>query len=93
MQVKIIKEDSTSLEIDVTGADQSLLQIVQEELLDDRRVAFAAYNKPHPLLKNQTMRVVVRDGDPKKAFSDACDKAASRSKETISLLGKIMERG
>jgi DNA-directed RNA polymerase subunit L len=92
MQVKIIKEDSTSLEIDVAGADQSLLQIVQEELLSDKRVAFAAYYKPHPLLKSQTMRVVVREGDPKKVFSEGCDKAASRTKETISLLGKIMER-
>jgi len=38
MQVKIIKEDSASLEIDVTGADQSLLQIIQDELLSDKRV-------------------------------------------------------
>ena len=92
MQVKVIKEDSSSLEIDVTGADQSLLQIIQEELLNDRRVAFAAYNKPHPLLKNQTMRISVREGNPKKVFSESCEKAVARTKETITLLGKIMER-
>ncbi len=67
MQVKVIKEDSSSLEIDVTGADQSLLQIIQEELLNDKRVAFAAYNKPHPLLKNQTMRIAVKEGIPRRS--------------------------
>ena len=92
MQVKIIKEDSASLEIDVTGADQSLLQIIQDELLSDKRVVFAAYNKPHPLLKNQTMRVSVKEGDPKKVFSESCEKAVERTKKTISLLSKVMER-
>ncbi len=92
MQVKIIKEDSSSLEIDVAGADQSLLQIIQEELLDDKRVAFAAYNKPHPLLKNQTMRISVREGDPKKIFSEGCEKAIERTRKTITLLSKVTER-
>ena len=92
MQVRIIKEDSTSLEIGVTGADQSLLQIIQEELLGDKRVSFAAYNKPHPLLKDQTMRIAVKEGDPKKVFSEGCDKAVERTKKTIQLLGKVMER-
>jgi len=92
MQIKIVKEDSSSLEIDVTGADQSLLQIIQEELLSDKRVSFAAYNKPHPLLKNQTMRVAVNEGDPKEVFGEACEKAVAKTKETIALLGKTMER-
>jgi DNA-directed RNA polymerase subunit L len=92
MQVRIIKEDSTSLEISVTGADQSLLQIIQEELLSDKRVTFAAYNKPHPLLKEQTMRIAVKGGDPKKVFSESCEKAVERTKKTIMLLGKVMER-
>ena len=92
MQVRIIKEDSASLEIDVTGADQSLLQIIQEELLSDKRVSFAAYNRPHPLLKDQTMRIAVKEGDPKKVFSEGCEKAVERTKKTILLLGKVMER-
>ncbi len=92
MQVKIIKEDSNSLEIDVTGADQSLLQIIQEELLRDERVSFAAYNKPHPLLKNQIMRIAVKEGDPKKVFGDGCEKAVEKTKKTITLLSKVMER-
>jgi DNA-directed RNA polymerase subunit L len=92
MQVKIVKEDTTSLEIDVIGADQSLLQIVQEELLSDKRVKFAAYNKPHPLLKNQTMRLAVREGSPKKIFGEGCEKAVEKTREAIALLGKTMER-
>jgi DNA-directed RNA polymerase subunit L len=92
MQVRIIKEDSTSLEIDITGADQSLLQIIQEELFNDKRVAFAAYNRPHPLLKDQTMRIAVKEGNPKKVFSEGCEKAVERTKKTILLLGKVMER-
>lgn len=92
MQVKIIKEDSRSLEIDVTGADQSLLQIIQEQLLSDKRVTFAAYNRPHPLLKNQTMRVAVNQGNPKEVFSESCEKAVEKTKKTLTLLGKVMER-
>jgi DNA-directed RNA polymerase subunit L len=92
MQVKIIKEDSNSLEIDVTGADQSLLQIIQEELLKDKRVSFAAYNKPHPLLKSQTMRIAVKEGNPKVVFGEGCEKAVEKTKKAITLLGKVMER-
>ena len=92
MQVRIVKEDHSSLEIDVTGADQSLLQIVQEELLQDKRVVFAAYNNPHPLLKNQIMRIAVKEGDPRKVFDEGCEKAVEKAKKTIVLLGKVIER-
>jgi len=38
------------------------------------------------------MRVSVKEGDPKKVFSESCEKAVERTKKTISLLSKVMER-
>jgi DNA-directed RNA polymerase subunit L len=92
MLIKVIKADSTNLEVDVSGIDQSLLQIVQEELLNDKRVTFAAFNKPHPLLKNQTMRLAVKEGDPKKIFGEGCERGVEKAKKTVMLLSKVMAR-
>ena len=90
MLVRIFKEDLNSLEIGISGADQSLLNIIQEELLSDGRVSFAAYNKPHPLLKDQTMRIKVIEGNPKKVFGEGCEKAAEKAKKAAALLNKVM---
>jgi hypothetical protein len=38
------------------------------------------------------MRIAVKEGDPKKVFSEGCEKAVQRTRETITLLGKVMER-
>jgi DNA-directed RNA polymerase subunit L len=90
MQVKVIREGTKDIEIEVTGIDQSLLQIVQEELLNDGRVEFAAYNRPHPLLKEQRMQVTVRDGNPREIFNEACRSAVKRASETTSLLNDAL---
>ena len=92
MLVKVVKEDSKNLEIDVIGADQSLLYIIQQELLNDKRVVFAAYNKPHPLLKSQKMQLIVKEGNPKKIFNESCVIAGEKASDTIGLLNKVLER-
>ncbi|MEM0116931.1 MAG: RpoL/Rpb11 RNA polymerase subunit family protein [Conexivisphaerales archaeon] len=80
MDVKIVKEDQRSLDLEIINVDQSVLQIVQEELLMDNNVEFAAYSKPHPLLKSQTLSLIVKTGDPKKVFKDACTRAIKKAK-------------
>lgn len=81
MEVKIIKEDQKSLELEISDVDQSVLQIVQEELLSDDNVEFAAYSKPHPLLKTQNLSLIVKNGEPRSVFKKACARAADKAKQ------------
>jgi DNA-directed RNA polymerase subunit L len=93
MEVRVVKEDEKSLELEVSGVDQSVLQVIQQELLTDENVEFAAYNKPHPLLKTLKMSLVVREGKPRKIFQIACQKAAAKAKQLEESISKSLEPG
>ena len=81
MEIRVLKEDEHNLEIEVSGIDQSLLQIVQQELLTNNNVEFAAFNKPHPLLKTQTLSLIVKSGNPRNVFREACEQALGKARE------------
>jgi DNA-directed RNA polymerase subunit L len=92
MDVKVLKEDQKSLELEVSGVDQSVLQIIQHELLADENVSFAAFNKPHPLLKTQKMSLIVKSGKPRKVLQSACDKAYAKAKQLEDSISKALEQ-
>ncbi len=91
MEVKVVREDQKRLDLEILDADQSVLQIIQQELLADERVEFAATNKPHPLLNRQTMSLIVKEGKPRKAFQAACDKALAKAKELEDSVVKTLQ--
>jgi DNA-directed RNA polymerase subunit L len=90
MEVKVVKEDQRSLDIEISNVDQSILQIVQEELLSDDNVEFAAFSKPHPLLKAQTLSLIVKAGNPKTVFTSACNRAVEKVKQLQDDITKLL---
>jgi DNA-directed RNA polymerase subunit L len=92
MDVRVLKEDQKSLELEISGIDQSVLQVIQQELLTDENVSFAAFNKPHPLLKTQKMSLIMKTGKPRQALQLACDKAYSKAKALEESITKALEQ-
>jgi len=90
MEVKVVKEDQKSLDLEISNIDQSILQIVQEELLSDDSVEFAAFSKPHPLLRVQTLSLIVKTGNPKKVFANACIRAVDKAKQLQDDIAKLL---
>ncbi|MEM3860455.1 MAG: RpoL/Rpb11 RNA polymerase subunit family protein [Candidatus Micrarchaeaceae archaeon] len=90
-----MKEDQTHLELEMSDVDQSVLQIIQQELLKDDKVEFAAMNRPHPLLKTYKMSIITKEGNPRVIFKSACGRALEKSKvleeEVIKALGTKKE--
>ena len=82
-----MREWGSSLEIAISEADLSLLQILQHELLQMKDVEFAAYRRPHPLEKNYFLVVQTKEGiDPLEVLVEASEKAQKRIKSFIGAL-------
>lgn len=66
MEVKILKNEKDTLELELIGADQSLAQLLAMKLNDEKSVDFASYKLEHPLLAHPKLILKVSKGDPVK---------------------------
>ena len=75
LELKVIHENSKSIEFEVKDLDVSVLYILQKILYEDKRVAMAAFKQSHPVLKNITFWLEVNEGNPREILVEACKKA------------------
>lgn len=66
MEVKILVKEKNILELEFSGGDQSLAQMLAEKLNEDKSVEFAAYKVDHPLVALPRLFVRTKKGDPSK---------------------------
>ncbi|MEM3609103.1 MAG: DNA-directed RNA polymerase subunit L [Candidatus Bathyarchaeia archaeon] len=52
MKVKVLKETSNELKIEVEGIGHGLCNLIQKRLLEEENVDLAGYDIPHPLASN-----------------------------------------
>ncbi|MGB9713408.1 MAG: RpoL/Rpb11 RNA polymerase subunit family protein [Candidatus Bathyarchaeales archaeon] len=52
MKVKVLKETSNELKIEVEGIGHGLCNLIQKRLLEEEDVDLAGYDIPHPLASN-----------------------------------------
>lgn len=72
MEIEILEDTKTKLKFKIQGEDHTILNLLKEELWQDKNVKVAAYRIAHPLVGIPEMTVEVSQGnDPKKAISDA----------------------
>jgi DNA-directed RNA polymerase subunit L len=72
MEIKILEETKNKIKFQVEGEDNTLLNLLKEELWKEKSVKIAAYRISHPNTGIPEMTVEVTQGnDPKKAVSDA----------------------
>jgi DNA-directed RNA polymerase subunit L len=88
MKIKVLKQTSNELKIEIEGAGHGVCNLLQKKLLEDEAVDQAGYDVPHPLASNPVIYVRMKgNGKPEKALLDAADKACESNKE----FGKALE--
>ncbi|MFQ6077145.1 MAG: RpoL/Rpb11 RNA polymerase subunit family protein [Candidatus Bathyarchaeia archaeon] len=81
MKLEFLKKERGEWEIKITGEGHTLLNLLQEELLKDDRIDFAAYVKPHPLVDFSTIRVRATGGRIKGSFLGATRRIREQAEE------------
>lgn len=64
MEIKILVNEKNVMELELTGVDQSLAQLLAEKLSDDGDVEFASYKMEHPLIAHPKVFVRTKKKEP-----------------------------
>ncbi|MEM2901016.1 MAG: DNA-directed RNA polymerase subunit L [Thermoplasmata archaeon] len=88
MNVKLISKEKDSIEVEVEGENETLLEPLKQKLLADDKVVAATYIIGHPLLDKPKIYVNVRDGKPQAALNRAAKALANDYKEFREILEK-----
>jgi DNA-directed RNA polymerase subunit L len=73
MEVKVLVNEKNVLEMELTGVDQSLAQLLAERLNADKDVDFASYKVEHPITADPKIYVRTKKGDPAKLVLEKLD--------------------
>jgi len=73
MDLKVIDRSEDSLELSFTDLDISLLTLLQELLLKDKRVTNASVKRVHPLTKENLLFIKTAGDDPKLILKETLD--------------------
>ena len=57
MNIKILEKTKKELKIEIDGANHTLCNVIQKQLVKDERVDLAGYNILHPLISNPVIYV------------------------------------
>lgn len=87
MEVKILEMDENYVKITLTGGDNSFLNLLQRNLLEDDRVEVAKYTISHPLVGKPTIYVRTKDKEePLKVLKEANEDIAQACENLLSAL-------
>lgn len=85
MEIIVIKAEKNELRFEVKDESHTLLNLLQNVLLEDRTVDFAGYDIPHPLVSRAVFYVRMKgDGSPQKAI----DRALEKIRDEMNLFSK-----
>ena len=76
MKINIVKQEGGYMEMEFSGEGHTLLNLLQESLLEDGNVEMAGYSKPHPLMDRSKLFIRLKRG---KRHLDAVKKAVERA--------------
>ena len=86
MLAEIIDVKENELELKLQEEDISIMYIIQHELLKQRNVVFAGVMLKHPLVRDYTLRIVTKKGNPIESIRDASVTTSNYIKEIASTL-------
>lgn len=81
MNLSIINDEKNFLEVKFEGDAHSFLNLIKRKLIDNKEVAFAGYNKPHPLINDSLLVLRTAKAEPKKLFKEAVDELIAELKD------------
>ena len=91
MQLKLLNKEKDSMEIEVAGEDETLLEPLKQKLLEDENVEIATYLMGHPMLESPKLIVKVKSGKPQAALKKAAESLAEQYGEARKLLEKELK--
>ena len=62
MKINIVKQEGKYMEMEFSGEGHTLLNLLQDSLLEDKNVEMAGYSKPHPLMDRSMLFIRLRRG-------------------------------
>jgi len=77
LKLNILKDEGGELAMEFGGEGHTLLNLLQDSLLEDNDVEMAGYSKPHPLMDRTILRVTMKEG---KSPEEALKRAAANAK-------------
>ena len=86
MLAEITDFNENELELKLQEEDISIMYIVQHELLKERDVEFAGVMLKHPLVRDYTLRIVTKKGNPIESIRDVSVTTSNYIKEIASTL-------
>jgi len=88
MEIRLINKEKDSMEIEIIGEDETLLEPLKQKLLEDKNVELATYLTGHPMLENPKIFVKVKSGKPQAAFKKAAKALTNEYDEFKALVEK-----
>jgi DNA-directed RNA polymerase subunit L len=86
MLAEITDFNGNELELKLQEEDISIMYIIQHELLKERNVEFAGVTLKHPLIRDYTLRIATKRGNPIEAIRDVSVSTSNYLKEIASTL-------
>ena len=81
MQLGVVKEDESTLILELKGETIGFANLLRDELWKDKAVSEAAHIKEHPYLSEPKVFVKVNKGSPREALEKAAVRIEDRAKE------------
>lgn len=81
MEIKVKSKDKDSIELEILGEREAVLNHLRQKLLEDKNVAYATYTMGHPELEHPSLFIKVKDGKPKAALKRAVDSIINELEE------------
>jgi len=63
VKINIVKQEGNYMEMEFSGEGHTLLNLLQESLLEDNNVEMAGYSKPHPLMDRSKLIIRLKRGE------------------------------
>jgi len=92
MELRMISKKQDSIEIELIGQNETLLEALKEKLLEDPNVVVANYFSDHPVHGTPRLYVKVRKGKPQAAIKKAAKALVKEFSEMRNMLLKSMEK-
>jgi DNA-directed RNA polymerase subunit L len=86
MLAEITDFNENELELKLQEEDISIMYIIQHELLKERNVEFAGVTLKHPLIRDYTLRIAIKRGNPIEAIRNVSVSTSNYLKEIASKL-------
>jgi DNA-directed RNA polymerase subunit L len=81
LELKLVNKEKDSMEIEILGENETLLEPLKQKLLEDDNVEIATFLMGHPMLESPKLIVKVKSGKPQAALKKAAKALANDFEE------------